>query len=889
MKAKLRTKGSLRTAYIAVASVSIVLIIAIIIFNVSRPSIAMALAAGDYRAKATGNWSSTSTWETYNGTSWVAAGSTPTNTSGAIEIQSGYTVTITASVTADELTIDAGASVVVNTGKTLTINNGTGTDLTVDGSLTVSGNLVNNSSTTVLSGTITVNSGASHTIASGTVTINNGGYYDRKDNSVTTSAGIWTINSGGTYAHDLNGDNIIQATWNSGSLCLVNGITTTKPGNLNQSFYDLTWNCTTQSSVILLAGKITSVTHDLTFVSSGSSYTRLGDGENYTLDIGHDFNQQGGTFVLSAHSPNARINVGNDFNVTGGMIWGNDSTKDNGDGDPVMYVTGNFNLSNGTVNCSQYLNTGITKGDLDIYLYGNYNQTGGTLTTTSSGGGEGYIWFNKTGLQTYRKTGGTISNAIDFTVKTNSITDLGASIISGNGFFTLEADAEIKMGDANGITSSGASGNVQVTGTRTFNTAGYYTYNGSGSQVTGNGLPSTVKNLTINNSSGVALTAKTSVSGTLYLTTGTLTTPSDTIIVGISSTTLGSLSRTNGMVDGVVKRWFKNTTVSNVEFPLGSGGLYQGVNISYSGAPASGTVIGIFTPLNPGKNGFDIIDAGDTLVNIGYGLWQTTTGNGLSGGTFSLDITATSLSTVTDPTKLHLIRRTSAASPWGVSGTHVAGSGTAAVPVVHRTGLTSHVQWGIGSGSANPLPVTLLYFTAKKNGNKVDFKWATASEIDNDYFLIERSSDGINFTELIMKDGAGNSTVTKKYTAEDLAPIDGVNYYRLSQTDYNGTTAYSEIISVNFVTNAETPVSMFSIYPSPFNGGFKISFVAARNSEALFMLMNSNGVLISEQKIQASSGYNNYEYKDENGLLPGIYFGYLIVGDTKLTQRIVKQ
>jgi hypothetical protein len=890
MKIQLLAKASLKTTYIVAASLTIVVMAAAFsIFNLVDPPMAVALASGDYRAKATGNWSSTSTWETYNGTSWVAAVSTPTNASGAIEIQSPFTVTIGTSVSADELTIDAGASIVINTGKTFTIQNGTGTDLTVDGSLTVNGNLVNSSSSISLNGTITVNSGASHTIL-GTVAINNGGYYDRKDNSVTTSAGIWTVNSGGTYAHNLNGDNIIQATWNSGSTCLVNGITSTKPGNLNQSFYDLTWNCQSQNTKLTLAGKITSITHDLTFISTGSSYTKLGEGENYTLDIGHNLECQGGTISLTTKSKSARTNVGNDFNISGGIVWGNDSTKDDGEGDPEMWITDDFNITSGTLNCSQYLFVGTSKGDLDIHVYGDYNQSGGTVTCTSSGGGEGEFYFCNTGSQNFIKTGGTLSSKVNFTVKTNSVTNLGSSIITGSGTFDLEADGEIQIGHANGITASSASGNIQVTGTRTFSTSGYYTYSGTGSQVTGDGMPTTVKNFTINNNSGVALTQKTSISGTFYLTTGVLTTPSDTIIVGTSTATIGTVSRTNGMVNGVVKRWFRNTTVSNVEFPMGVGGYYQPIFISYTGAPAgSGTIATTFTAIDPGKNGFNIIDAGDTLVNIGYGLWETNQGNGMNNGTFSLDITATALATVSDPTKLHLIRRTNSSSAWAASGTHVAGTGTSAVPIAHRTGLLTHGQWGIASGSTNPLPITLLSFTAKKNDRKVDLKWSTASEINNDYFLVERSSDGINFTELMMKDGAGNSTVTRNYFVEDLAPLNGINYYRLSQTDFNGVTSYSDIESVDFGAEASSPINLFSIYPNPFNSGFKIAFTATRDADATFMLMNSNGSKIAEHKIQAQSGYNTYEYKQENELSPGIYFGYLMVGETKLSQQILKQ
>src|SRR5256885_16288406 len=88
----------------------------------------IASASGDYRSFATGNWNSAGTWETFNGASWVAAISTPTSTDGAITIQTGHTVTVSANVSVDEVTVDAGGTISITAGKTLTIVNGTGND-----------------------------------------------------------------------------------------------------------------------------------------------------------------------------------------------------------------------------------------------------------------------------------------------------------------------------------------------------------------------------------------------------------------------------------------------------------------------------------------------------------------------------------------------------------------------------------------------------------------------------------------------------------------------------------------------------------------------------------------------------------------------------------------
>jgi len=96
-----------------------------------------------------------------------------------------------------------------------------------------------------------------------------------------------------------------------------------------------------------------------------------------------------------------------------------------------------------------------------------------------------------------------------------------------------------------------------------------------------------------------------------------------------------------------------------------------------------------------------------------------------------------------------------------------------------------------------PLPITLLNFTAKYTGPQtVSLDWSTASEVNNDYFTIERSSDGIHFTDLKTVSGAGNSMSVNVYHAEDNNALDGISYYRIKQTDYDGQYTYTKIIKV---------------------------------------------------------------------------------------------
>jgi hypothetical protein len=140
-----------------------------------------------------------------------------------------------------------------------------------------------------------------------------------------------------------------------------------------------------------------------------------------------------------------------------------------------------------------------------------------------------------------------------FTVNNAGTLNCTSSVVSGAGNFTLSAGATLGTGAAAGITSSGAAGNVQVTGTRTFDAGASYTYNGGAAQVTGNGLPASVNNLTISNGNGVSLTAGTAVGGTLALTGGALS-------IGANTLTL------NGAVDNSGGGSLAGGSTSNVTF-----------------------------------------------------------------------------------------------------------------------------------------------------------------------------------------------------------------------------------------------------------------------------------------------------------------------------------
>jgi hypothetical protein len=114
-------------------------------------------------------------------------------------------------------------------------------------------------------------------------------------------------------------------------------------------------------------------------------------------------------------------------------------------------------------------------------------------------------------------------------------------------------------------------------------------------------------------------------------------------------------------------------------------------------------------------------------------------------------------------------------------------------------------------------PVTLIYFTGKAVDRQNELSWATSEETNNDYFEVERSSNGVIFLMLERINGGGNHYGTKTYSMVDVAPYPHT-YYRLKQVDYDGTTSYSSIIYVK-----QAAAQRFSLYPNPTGGMLNVA------------------------------------------------------------------
>ena len=340
------------------------------------------------------------------------------------------------------------------------------------------------------------------------------------------------------------------------------------------------------------------------------------------------------------------------------------------------------------------------------------------------------------------------------------------------------------------------------------------------------------------------------VGTTLTLTNGNINTAANTLTVGTSVTTLGSVVRTNGRVVGNLKRWIAVTSTT-VLFPIGTATNYRPANITYTAAPsAGGTLLGFFTASNPGTNGLPLNDGGTSIINAGGdGFWTLTAGDGLTGGTYTLNLTADAFGNVSDFTTLRILKRVDAVSAWTLDGTHVTGTGTNATPVVNRSGMSGFSQFGIGGASDNPLPIQLAYLNAILNNNGlVNVRWGTVSEINNYGFEVQKSqSITENFATIPNSFVAGHGTTNEpqQYAFVDNTTQSGSWYYRLKQIDLDGTVNYTEPVHVDVLTGVPEPAprefALKQNYPNPFNPETIVKFSVENTARATLEVYNVLG------------------------------------------------
>jgi hypothetical protein len=172
------------------------------------------------------------------------------------------------------------------------------------------------------------------------------------------------------------------------------------------------------------------------------------------------------------------------------------------------------------------------------------------------------------------------------------------------------------------------------------------------------------------------------------------------------------------------------------------------------------------------------------------------------------------------------------------------------------------------------LPVELGDFKGKvTDEEKVQLNWMTYSEVNNDFFTVERSADGMNYEEVTRVKGKGNSTSINNYQWMDEKPLPGLSYYRLKQTDFDGTEkTEGRIVTVN-VKGEGSP---FSVYPNPSDGlSFQYSTPAEAGEEFRIIVQDYSGHQVVNE-IMSSKGTGTEKLIFNDRLKPGVYTVYNI-------------
>lgn len=182
-----------------------------------------------------------------------------------------------------------------------------------------------------------------------------------------------------------------------------------------------------------------------------------------------------------------------------------------------------------------------------------------------------------------------------------------------------------------------------------------------------------------------------------------------------------------------------------------------------------------------------------------------------------------------------------------------------------------------------PLPVELISFETACTGNQVRLDWITASEQNNDHFLLEQSKDGVEWTKLAEVRGAGNSNVLQSYTYT--VPAQGSMYYRLSQVDTDGEiTVYDPRY-----TECSGSEEQVMVYPNPTSGDVNIRLSGWESGQTSWSLVALSGTTVAAGNLAVKETAGQWSLP-LTGIAPGTYLLRIQAADGEIRhERLVIQ
>lgn len=792
---------------------------------------------------------------------------------GGLELQAAgpFSIsTLDASTNANTVTYSSGNSVEINatTYHNLVINKTGGTAdngavVTINNDFTITLGTFDINENLVVSGDINVNAGllehnAATLTLSGDLNINGGEYSPNNSSAVSNVSQDLNLITG-TYDHN-NGDvNIL------GDLIITGG---TMDFDGASSVLDVTDVTISTGSATWDTGTI-----NVTNASGGvtvNSGTLDMNGASVNITSTYDIN--GGTNDLDGGNltvANIDIESSDLFTVSNATLNSTSSTLING---TLTFDngTGVYNLNDITINSGGSWN--VTAAS-DFTISGNISHNGASFNACSASGCD----------YTLTSTSGTIGGTSSITITdiiingsasyTNTGTLSATDRLTGTGSFINGASASFSY---SGNNSAGANFDItNFTASATGNTVAY-SRAGDMQLRTTTDAGNNYYNLVANTGAAgddLTLVADITIDNQLTLTVGDLILGTNNLIMADGTIMSGGSTSSYVQITstGILRQNY-STAGSNLNFQLGDNNDYSPITSFTINSATFGA--GAYLDLtvtdanNPNRDIDNTASGGDDdgipAVDYISRYWDLSANN-ITNVNYDATYVYVDADVVgtTEGNMIGTVYRTPPGfgfNDWGVFGT---------VDPLTNTVTVSNVD-GFGTlfamdNTSNRLPIVLISFEARASGSKVLLNWSTAAEINNNFFTIQRSQDASNWQDIITVDGAGNSDGILNYNVNDNFPLGGRSFYRLKQTDFDGSFTYSEVGSV-LVADEITP-ELF-LYPNPVSSGdlVNISLSSDVSESSVMRLMNMKGEVLMEKELNTSQ-----KRVATSGLQKGVY------------------
>ena len=769
----------------------------------------------------------------------------------------------------------------------VTLTTGTLTDPGSTGTFTVSGNW------SKTGGTFTPNSGTVNFNGTGSQTLNSGGapFYNiliTAGSSVTLITN--NLTTSGTFTHQ-------SATFNANALThTVTGLATVSGGTYLASTNTQTFNGGLTVSGGDFTGSTGNVSSTNVILSSGLLTSPSG-----LFTVTGNWAQSGGDFTPGTYT------------VTFASTTGT-QTISTGSGGTAVPSSDFNNIDHTGAGILQIINARLaTDGTFtNEAAAGNFDANGNAHTVTGLAALLGGSYLPNSGQQTFN--GGLVINGGNFNGITNSqVSASNVTITTGT------------------LTAPGSSGTFTVSGNWAYNggtftnNSGTVSLNGSSTQIIGGALSSTFGGLTLNNSSNATLVDASNtginktVTGVLTLTSGYLTTDASDLLImtSTSNSALGTPSvsssyYTGGFVNGPIQK----TGNTDFAFPVGKAGSgLVPIEISaLAGSTANQTFTAeyihqsayslgpILRPDVPQLTQVSGCDYWRLDLKQGSSTYPLNSNANLVGSTTNITLywnpnnsagcSSTFVTNLSDLSVAHFNFSDNGPTYQGAweapnSSGYVTNGSTSSGSITYAgASIFSPFTLGSTNGLDNPLSLVLDYFTGTKENGYNLLNWKAECNSETASFVLQRSSDGTNFSDIDSVQAATATECSLPYNYNDYTATGSKVYYRLEVIDQNGNITYSQLV---LILNDQNVIQLMNVRPNPVQTEAWLNISASENQNVELVIYSIDGKQLVRQTINVVGGMNTIDLHTST-LANGMYIvrGVFMNGQTN-TLTFVKQ